>query len=114
MMYFLQFKNEYGISKGMSGITLGENEIEISEELCNEISCPCRFTLDENGQINFWEECTLPLDLFLQIEPKPEVKTITEILQEENKILKIQIQAMNSNQMFLEDCIIELAQEIYK
>lgn len=41
-------------------------------------------------------------------------KTTLEIVQEENTILKKQIQAMTENQTFLENCIIELAQEIYK
>ena len=38
----------------------------------------------------------------------------TQPIINKNLLLKKQVQAMNDNQVFLEDCIIELAQEVYK
>lgn len=58
------------------------------------------------------EEYIRPTD-FIIINEKNE-KMELEILQEENRILKTQVQAMTENQTFLEDCIVELAQEVYK
>jgi len=43
-----------------------------------------------------------------------EIPMTLKELEEENKRLKTQVSAMNDNQTFLEDCIIELAQEVCK
>lgn len=45
---------------------------------------------------------------------QPSIPSELEVLKEENKMLKTQVQAMTENQTFLEDCIVELAQEVYK
>lgn len=45
-------------------------------------------------------------------ETEPEVKT-NEELTAENKLLKAQVEALTTNQTFLEDCLIEVGQVIY-
>jgi hypothetical protein len=46
-------------------------------------------------------------------EPEPEPTVTMESLQEENKLLKAQVQAQSDRSDFLEDCIAEMALEIY-
>jgi len=95
------------------------NEIKILDDtvyivddiLQSELSAKIRnnfpniaFILGEDGKL---------VDVTI-LEKTEKPKTYMELIQEENAMLKLQVSAMNTNQTFLEDCIIELAQEVYK
>lgn len=83
-----------------------DNELEISENTYESIKLPIKIVDGNFVEIDIEE---MPI-----VEPIEVEKSPMELLQEENKILRIQVQAMTENQTFLEDCIIELAQEVYK
>lgn len=92
---------EYGMTKGQTGIALGSNEIDISEELYNTITFPCQLTLNTNGEVISWKPCELPPGLFPPSPPAP--KTDVELLQE--RILQLEVAEVNRKSKEIEQQI---------
>jgi hypothetical protein len=78
------------------------------------IAVPDGVTFPSTGLQEITEEEYLALKASPTAQIEPEEPTVTlESLQEENKLLKAQVQAQSDRSDFLEDCIAEMALEIY-
>jgi len=63
MKYVLFLYKKMAINKGISYLSLHDNEIEITEEQYNEINeFPLKLTLDEDGKVIGWEKTEIELD----------------------------------------------------
>ncbi len=101
MKYILICKDTYGLLKGKTVVELAPNEIEITEKQYNTIQCPCIITLNTAGQLDTWEKCELPDNLFpLVINEKSPIKILEE------RLLQLEIAEVNRKSKEIEQQIL--------